>query len=645
MSTGLDHGRFDEGRAINYWELDRPLERELRRLYTNDEFEWAEPRLAEFGEVVGHTIADNADYIDDHGPELESYDELGEVQNHVRYPAEQLENDRLAYERGIVADAFEAPPGRDEPMPLAHTLAMQYLLSYADVGFDCPVAMTAGAALVLEKFDDGSLTDYYDALTSREYDDLIEGAMFLTEKQGGSDVGANETRAEYDEQAGYWRLHGEKWFCSNIDAEGTLALARADGAPEGTAGLSMFLVPHADPDSNESPADGPLTKGDRLEDGPLEPESVNDQLYRRLKDKLGTTAVPTGEVEFTGAKAFLVGEEEQGFKQMTEMLNLERLSNAAAACGLMGRAVLESTIYAANREAFGDTIDQFPLMRADLVDMTVAHEAATAFTFEAARLLSERERAERRARSDDAASADEDTPSATADESADGAYRLMRLLIPIAKLRTGRMAVDTASYAMEVHGGNGYVNDFVTNRLLRDAQVLPIWEGTENVLSLDVLRALEREDAHEPLLETIENRLETVTHPALADAVETVEAEYEDLAAALATLATEDGEYAQLSAKRLAHYVFDVFTAALLLAQAQTALEADDETKREESGENTRNGRIALIARRFVAIELEERPARGITIGDRDVLEAFESIVRGGPVDPEILSATAPADD
>ncbi|NUC73910.1 acyl-CoA dehydrogenase family protein [Haloterrigena sp. SYSU A558-1] len=638
MRTGLDHGRFDEGRAINYWELDRPLERELRRLYTNDEFEWAEPRLAEFGEIVGHAIADNADYIDDHGPELEPYDAHGEIWNRVRYPAEQLENDRLAYERGIVADAFEAPPGRDEPMPLAHTLAMQYLLSYADVGFDCPVAMTAGAALVLEKFDDGDLSEYYDALTAREYDDLIEGAMFLTEKQGGSDVGANETRAEYDEQAGYWRLHGEKWFCSNIDAEGTLALARTPDAPEGTAGLSMFLVSHSDPASDETPSDGPYTKGDRLEDGPLEPDAVNDQRYRRLKDKLGTTAVPTGEVEFTGAKAFLVGEEEQGFKQMTEMLNLERLSNAAAACGLMGRAVLESAIYAANREAFGDTIDRYPLMRADLVDMTVAHEAATAFTFEAARLLSERERTERRARADDAA-------SATADESADDAYRLMRLLIPIAKLRTGRMAVDTASYAMEVHGGNGYVNDFVTDRLLRDAQVLPIWEGTENVLSLDVLRALEREDAHEPLLETIEERLETVSHPALADAAETVEAEYEDLAAALATLATEDGEYAQLSAKRLAHYVFDVFTAALLLAQAQTGLEADDETKSEESGENTQNGRVALIARRFVATELEERPARGITSGDRDVLEAFEPIVRGGPVDPEILSATAPADD
>ncbi|TYL39551.1 acyl-CoA dehydrogenase [Natronococcus pandeyae] len=659
MDTGIDYGQYDEGRHVNYWRLDRTLERELRRVYNAEEFEWAEPRLESFGETVGHTIADNADYVDDHGPELEPYDKHGEVQNYVRYPAEQFEDERLAYEAGIVADAFEAPSEREKPMPLSHNLAMQYLLCYADPGFDCPVAMTAGAALVLEKFGDEALEPYYEALTSRDYEDLIEGAMFLTEKQGGSDVGANETRAEYDDEEECWRLYGEKWFCSNIDAEGTLALARTEDAPDGTDGLSMFLVPHADPDcearcvresqddsrspsevqrtsedasdsaSRDIPRAGPVTKGDLLEDGPLSPDEVNDQLYRRLKDKLGTISVPTGEVEFTGAKAILVGEEENGFRQMAEMLNLERLSNAAASCGIMGRVLLESKIYAANREAFGETIDQYPLMRADLVDMAVDHEAAVAYVFEAARLLSERERAERAEHGSAETTSGE---TASAGEDADDAYRLMRLLIPIAKLRTARMAVDTASYGMEVHGGNGYVNDFVTNRMLRDAQVLPIWEGTENVLSLDVLRALEREDAHEPLRKIVEDRLATVDHPALAETVDTVESEYHDLLGALATLAGEDGEYAQLSAKRLAHYVFDVFTAALLLEEAQTELEEG-------------NGRMALVAKRFVANELEESEARGITSGDRFALEAFDPIVRYAPVDPEQLSESVPADD
>ncbi len=608
--TPIDYGQFDEGRHCNYWRLDRTLQRELERVYPEAAYEWAEPRLSAFGEVVGHTIADNADYIDDHGPELHTYDKHGEVQNFVRYPAEQAENERLTYESGVVADVFRAPPGREEPMPLTHYFGMLYLLAYAETsGFVCPVAMTAGAALVLEKFDDGDLAAYRDALTSRSRADLAEGAMFLTEKQGGSDVGAAETTAEYDEERGYWRLTGEKWFCSNIDGEVTLALARTPDAPEGTEGLSMFLVPHGDPD------EGVLTKGDRdAFDGPVPPAALNDQYYRRLKNKLGTTAVPTGEVEFDDTPAMLVGETEHGFKQMAEMLNLERLSNAAGACGIIGRALLESKIHAANREAFGTRIDEFPLMREDLVDMTVDHEAATAFTFEAARLFAERERAERE---------DADT------------YRLMRLLVPIAKLRTARMAIDTASYAMEVHGGNGYVNDFVTGRLLRDAQVLPIWEGTENVLSLDVLRALDREDAYEPFVEAVDERLSAVEHPALADAVEVVEAEFQDLTAAMATLAGADRDYAELSAKRLAHYIFDVFTASLLLEQAQTAL---------DGGDGDPDGRMAVVAQRFVRTHLEDRAARGITGGDRLPLSRFDAVVNFASVPPEELLEPVEAD-
>ena len=610
MGYGHNYGQYDEGRHLNYWELDETIQREIQRVSDESEFEWAKPQLSEFGEFIGYTVADNADYIDKHGPELHTYDKNGEVQNFVRYQAEQIETEETAYEMGIISDAFEAPPGRDEPMPLTHHFAMGYLLAYADgTGYGCPVAMTSGAALVLDKFDDGELSDYYEALVSRDYDEMIEGAMFLTEEQGGSDVGANETIAEYDEDAECWRLTGEKWFCSNIDAEGTLALARRPEAPEGTDGLSMFLVPHGDPEN------GVFTKGDRLTYNGAPPgEDLNDQYYRRLKDKLGTTAVPTGEVEFEDTKAHLVGELERGFKQMTEMLNHERLSNAAGACGIMARALLESKIYAANREAFGDTIDQYPLMREDLVDMAVDHEAATAFTFEAARLFAKRERAER------------------ADEDADYAYRLMRLLIPVAKLRTARMAIDVTSYAMEIHGGNGYVDEFVTHRLLRDAQVLPIWEGTENILSLDVLRALETEDSHEPFMTDVQERLDRIDHPILEESAATVESEYHDLTAAMAELAGADAEYAQLSAKRLAHYIFDVYTATLLLDQAQTQLEDG-------------NARLALVAKRFVERELKEQEARNITSGDRFPLEHFEAVVGYEQVDPEELLEAVEADD
>jgi acyl-CoA dehydrogenase len=586
MDRPIDYGTFEEGRGTNYFTLDRALQREVRRVYPDDRVERGEQLLENFGEHAATTVADNADTVDDHGPELHTYDRDGEVCNRVEYHPAQAENERLTYGNGAVADSFEAPPGEDDPLPFAHTLAMGYLLSYADPGFYCPVSMTAGAALVLSKYgDDPELAEYYQGLVSRDPETVIEGAMFLTEKQGGSDVGASETTAEHVDGNRY-ELTGEKWFCSNVDAEGTLALARTPDAPDGTDGLSLFLVPHT--------VDGDL----------------NDQLYRRLKDKLGTISVPTGEVELRGATGYLIGEEERGFAYMTDMLNLERLSNAVASCGIVGRALLEATVHAANREAFGSPIDEYPLLKADLVDLAVDHEAMTAYAFDAARAFDRRER-------------DDD----------EGAYRLMRALIPVAKYRLGRMAVDSSSYAMEILGGNGYVNDFVTNRLLRDAQVLPIWEGTSNILSLDLLRALEREDAHEPLLARIGEYCDRAEHPFVADLAAEVRDAQSDLATAMATLATEDVEYAQLKAKDLADLVFDTYTAALLVAQAQDRIdEADD-------------GRLAVVADRFVDRHVRESSDRGVTDGDRLPLEFDDAVVRYGRVDPERLTEAPTAAD
>jgi len=588
--TAFDYADLDRGRHVNYYAHDPTLQRLVDRALDGDDHADATERLRAFGEHAGHTIADHADYVDDHGPELRTYGDHGDVVNDVRYPAELREEARLAYESGMVADVFEAPEGREEPLPFTHHFAMGYLLSMSDPGLYCPVSMTAGVALVLDKYGEGdALEGFYDETTSRDYDALSEGAMFLTEEQGGSDVGATETLAE-PAGDGTYELTGEKWFCSNIDAQATLALARTPDAPEGTKGLSLFVVPH------------------ELENGEL-----NDQLYRRLKDKLGTISVPTGEVELTGATGYLVGEETEGFTLMTDMLNLERLANAAASCGIVARSLLEATVQAATREAFGNPIQEYPLMRQDLVDMAVDHAAATAFTFDAADAFDTRERA---------------TDDATRRE----AYRLMRVLVPIAKYRTGRMAVDTASYAMEILGGNGYVNDFVTNRLLRDAQVLPIWEGTSNVLSLDVLRALDREDAHEPLLERIQEHIDAATHDALADAVDVVRGEYAALGGALAHLPTLDGDEAQLKAKDLADYVFDVYTASLLCEMAQRDLEDGD-------------ARLALVARRFVDTHLDDADGRGITDDDRFPLDHFDAVVHHASVDPDDLVPAPAADD
>ena len=607
----FDYGQYEEGRDLNYWALEPALAREARRVYPDAEYDWASDILEDFGAVVGETIADNSDTIDRHGPILHTYDRRGDLLNEVEYHPAQFENERLSYETGMVADAFQPPPDREEPVGLIHTLTMQTILSYVDVGLVCPVSMTAGAALVLRNHDDGGFYDHYlHQLTTRDYEDLIQGAMFLTEEQGGSDVGANETIAERvavpdlgveagtqaatatrdggipDERV--YKLTGEKWFCSNIDGQGTLALARRPDAPDGTDGLSLFLVPHEFPDGD-----------------------LNPQIYRRLKDKLGTESVPTGEVEFQETVGYLIGESERGFKYMTTMLNWERVTNATGAVGVIGRALLESKIYAANREAFGQTIDQFPLMKRDLVDMQVDFEAALAFAMESGRYLDRYER----------------------DHDDREAFKLLRTLVPIAKHRTARMSIDAASYAMEIQGGNGYVEDFVTHRLYRDAQVLPIWEGTSNILSLDLLRALEKEDAHEVLIPLVNGYLEDATDPVLAGMTETVSNHFETLQESLLTLATADDEYAQHEAKELADLIFDVVTAAILLSKAQQRLDEEGDA------------REAVVARWFIEDRLDRDASRGIADGDALPLDHFDSIVRYASLDPTELSDTPQAAD
>jgi len=629
----IDYGDLEAGRHCNYWTYDPTLRFEARRAYPDAEFEWAESVLSAYGAAVGETIADNSDVVDRHSPELHTYDDDGQVVNGVEYHPDQFETERITYEEfRLTRDAFHAPPGRDEPVGLVHPLTMQALLCFADVGFACPASMTVGAAAVLEKFDDGSLDRYFERLTSADYDDHAEGAMFLTEKQGGSDVGAVEVRAEPradradgadgaggTRDADAYEIHGEKWFCSNVDAQGALVLARTPDAPAGTAGLSMFLVPHTLPDG-----------------------SVNDAVVRRLKDKLGTLSVPTGEIEYEGATGYLVGEEGRGFRQMTEMLNYERVTNATGAVGVMGRALLEAKVRAADREVFGEVIQEYPLLRRDLVDMTVSYEGAAAFAFEAAKQYDRRERAWRAGGADpgegggadpverDGAGPAESGEAAPGGSEDGDAYKLMRLFVPIAKYRTADLAVDLVSDAMEILGGNGYVRGHATARLLRDAQVLPIWEGTSNILSLDVLRALDRTSAHEALIPFVTERLDRIDHPLLDPRVETVRERFRELQTALGTLATVETDAAQYHAKRLADLIYDVVTATVLLSEAATRID--------EAGD----ARKALVARWFVETRFGDDTAYGVTDGARPADDIFDAVARYGGIDPDAAADAWP---
>lgn len=293
-------------------------------------------------------------------------------------------------------------------------------------------------------------------------DTLFQGSMFMTEQMAGSDVGAIETTARLED--GEWRLYGDKWFCTNPDAAVGMVLARPEGGVPGTKGLSLFLLPRHLPDGRK-----------------------NDYRIVRLKDKLGTRSMASGEIALEGATAYLVGDAGQGFKQMTDMINMSRLSNGVRSAGLMRRSVFEAQFIAENRTAFGRRLADLPLMRRQILKMLVTAEQGRSMVFHTASVLE-------RADAGDTAMA-----------------KVLRILTPLIKFRTCRDARKIAGDAMEVRGGCGYIEEWSDARVLRDAHLGSIWEGTSNIVALDVARAVRREDALTALTAHLDGLLDEVT--------------------------------------------------------------------------------------------------------------------------------------
>ena len=340
--------------------------------------------------------------------------------------------------------------------------ARVYLYHLASEFYTCPLAMTDGAATALKA--SGNLALIERALPhflSRHPSSFWLSGQWMTENRGGSDVGGSETVARLDAQ-GQWRLCGRKWFSSAVVGEVALALARPEGAGDGASALALFYVETMD--------------GDRRK-----PELVID----RLKDKLGTHELPTAEIHLHGLPAWPVGELAHGVRQVAPMLNVTRTWNAICAVASMARALSLAQDYAARRQAFGKPLIEHPLHAQTLADMRAEFEGAFALAFEVTHLLG---RVEQRC--------------AAPHEAA-----LLRLLTPLAKLWTGKLAVKLCSEALECFGGAGYIEDTGLPQLLRDAQVYAIWEGTTNVLSLDILRALGG-DQLKPLLAATRGWLE-----------------------------------------------------------------------------------------------------------------------------------------
>jgi alkylation response protein AidB-like acyl-CoA dehydrogenase len=430
-----------ESPSVSYWDAS-PFFRELCRKKLGDAYAGAEPQLIAMGARAAREVSPLAAIADRESPRLVTHDPRGERINRVDYHPAYREMERIAYGSGMVSINYSASPDRFLGFSLG------YLFAMAEMGLYCPLCMTDGVARVVSRYGTPEqIQRVVPRLASRDTDTLWTGGMFLTERAGGSDVGANETIARRAAD-GSWRLSGQKWFCSNVDAEAVLVTARVEGGAEGTRGLRTFLL---------------LTENNR------------GVRIERLKEKLGVRSMPTGEVTLDDAPA----EELGGFAAIAEMMNLSRLYNAVAAVAVIGRAIHEARWYVERREAFGRPVIEFPLVQETLADLEAEHAAAMLMTFEAVDALR------------------------LADAGDGEAAKRLRILTPIVKAVTGKLAVPCVSEAMELIGGNGYIEESPMPRLLRDAQVLPIWEGTTNILVLDMLRTANKERGHELLLERI----------------------------------------------------------------------------------------------------------------------------------------------
>lgn len=502
--------------GLNLFRADPALARLARLYLPQDLFDHILPHLDRLGALAGSKLDALATEADHNPPELRQRTRRGEdVQSIAKHPA-YLEMERLAFgEFGLAALSHRAGVlGWPAAMPPAAKYLLTYLFVQAEFGLMCPVSMTDSLTRTLRKFGQKGLsTRYLPALLSQDMDELAQGAMFMTEQGAGSDVGATSARAE-PAPDGSWLLHGDKWFCSNPDAALAMVLARPAGAVPGIKGVGLFLLPRERPDGTRN-------------------------AYRivRLKEKLGTRSMASGEIRLEGALAFLVGEDPRevpgaGFRQMADMVNNSRLSNGVRAAGLMRRAVTEALYVAKRRRAFGQSLIDMPLVRRQLAKMLLPMEQARTMMLQTAEAL----------RRSDAGEA--------------GAYALLRILTPLLKFRACRDARRVTGDAMEVRGGCGYIEEWPDPRLLRDAHLGSIWEGTSNVVALDVLRSIGREGSLDALWQHVLGLLAETPLDGAAEALERA-----------AELAGRAGEDARLT-RKAASGLYNVTSAVAMAWEA-----------------------------------------------------------------------------
>jgi hypothetical protein len=557
--------------GLNWYRTDPSLQLTMAYYLTPDELAVVEPHLSGIGELMGGPVARWAEQTDRNPARLERYDRWGHDISQVVQPTSFIESKRavLDAQKALKDDARRA--GVNPSLPL---FAANYLLDQADIGMGC--ALGTGGGMVKSLVAAYAPADVREHVLAKFATGEWEGetAQLLTERAGGSDLGTLETTAT--PQGDAWLLNGFKWFASNCDGQVFVVLAKPEGAPDSSRGVATFLVLRTRRDGTRN--------GIRI---------------RRLKDKLGTRSVASGEVELVDAEAFLLSGEPssqnaeaqphdgKGLGRMMELTNASRLGIALFALGNARRALVESLCYARQRRAFGDRLVDKPLMRRKLAEMIVDVEAAQALVFDGVGFANHRQRRPVR----------------------------QRIAVPVTKLKVCRLGITMASDAIEIHGGNGYIETWPVARLLRDAQVNTIWEGADNILCLDVRRGIERIGAHQPLLERLHDAVSVSDDD---DTTRLVRRRVEDLEAAITAWTKLPAEVAEARLFPLAQFMGDVYAGALLTEQAAW----EQATRRTD-----RKAMVArLYARRYLA---EQGPLRGIDDEVDEGIERFDQLADG----------------
>lgn len=553
MTSPIDEGRsallsWENAKPTNYFGWDGNLSRVLRLRVGEERFRANAERLGKAGEMVATRLRQlSVDTNQDENlPRLERYDGLGVRREQVVFHPSYHEAGRLLWETGVLSD-YGTPGGETLQMALLYLFAQ-----VGEIGHLCPLACTAGLIKLVQRVGtEEQQKKYLPGLLDRSYATRVHASQFLTEVQGGSDVGSNAVVARKGERG--WELSGEKWFCSVIDAQLFLMTARPEGAPAGTRGLGLFIVPR-------------------------EIGGETNRFYvRRLKRKLGTRAMASGEADFEGAWGDPIGPLDRGFKNVVSVvLNTSRLYNAVCCSGGMISAYREASLFARHRRAFGEAIVQYPLVRDALATMRAEAMAGISGSLRIA------------ARAD-----------ALATQSGGEREQLAwRVAVNVNKYWTAVRNTQMVRLGIEVFGGNGTIETFSPMvQLYRDSMVLESWEGTHNVLVQQVLKDSARYGAHVAFLEEL---TESLARAPLAERdrelAERAGRALKALGKGFERLAAGEGD------QRFGRVLVDQAAAALQVVSLLEELAAfpDDEVKR---------AAIELIARRNLRDELLPEPA------------------------------------